>query len=70
MGVVIIRTPIAVNTASNGAANLASRSPITNLRPSAWPLEPGQEITGPLGRLRTGRMGGDARQVRAGCRAR
>jgi hypothetical protein len=31
----MIRTPIAVNTASNAAVNLASRSQITNLTTSA-----------------------------------
>ena len=34
IGVLMIRTPIAVNTASNAAVNLASRSRITNFSPS------------------------------------
>ena len=34
-GVLMIRTPMAVNTASNAAVNLASRSRITNLTTSA-----------------------------------
>ena len=37
----MIRTPIAVNTASNAAMNLASRSRIKNLKPPAClPLPP------------------------------
>ena len=34
-GVLMIRTPVAVNTPSNTVMNLASRSRIKNLRPSA-----------------------------------
>jgi hypothetical protein len=36
-GLLMIRAPTAVNTASDAAVNLASRSRIKNLKPSAWP---------------------------------
>ena len=36
-GVWMIRTPVALNTASNAAVNFVSRSRIRNFRPSAWP---------------------------------
>jgi hypothetical protein len=45
----MIRTPVAVNTASPSAVNFVSRSRIRNLRPSAWPYD--RDLSGLVGEL-------------------
>src|SRR5215472_4201205 len=64
-GVLMTRTPVAVNTASNGAVNLAS--PVTDQELEAGGLitEVHQQVAGLLGHPRAGGVGGDARQVDA-----
>jgi len=61
----MIRTPIAVNTASNPAVNLVSPSRIKNFRPSARPSMFISRLRACWVYPRAGGVGGDARQVHA-----
>jgi hypothetical protein len=64
-GVLMIRTPAAVSTASNAAVNLASRSRIRNFKPVNPVFEVHQRVAGLLGHPLPRGMSGDAGQVHA-----
>jgi len=54
----MIRVPTAVNTASNAAVNLASRSRIKELQAVSMILEVHQQVAGLLGHPCPGGVGG------------
>ena len=64
-GVLMMRTSMAVNTASNAAVNLASRSRMRNRK--RWPASSRSmsEVAGLLGQPGAGRVGGDTQDVYA-----
>src|ERR1039457_7156951 len=64
-GVLIIRRPAAVKTASNPSVYLASRSLIRNVRPPVRLAEVHERVPGLLDCPGGGGMGGDAGQVHA-----
>jgi hypothetical protein len=64
-GVVMIRMPTAVKTASNAAVYLASRSLIRNFRAVSPLAEVHKDVPGLLYRPCSGGVGGDASQVNA-----
>ena len=64
-GVRMMRTSMAVKTASKAAVNLASRSRIRNRKPPAGVVEVHEQVAGLLGQPGAGGVGGDAEDVYA-----
>jgi hypothetical protein len=56
---------MAVNTASNAAVNLASRSRMRNRKPLTGVVEIHEQVAGQLGQPGAGRVGGDTEDVHA-----
>ena len=64
-GVLMTRTSMAVNTASNAAMNLVSRSPDEKPEASTGVVEIHEEVASLLGQPRAGGVGGDTEDVHA-----